>query len=208
MKLEKQVSAGHYDFCKYVDKGRWMSFYYQILEIMSKNPQKVLEVGAGKRVVGAILEQNGIDYETVDIDPELKPDHLASVLEMPLRDNSYDVVCCFQMLEHIPYEDFPKALKEIRRVARNYAVISLPDAKTLFHYSFHIPKVGIKHFSIPKPLFKPPIHIFDGEHRWEINKAGYLLNRVISDIKAAGFKIETTYRPIENSYHRFFVLKC
>jgi len=204
----KQVSKDHYDFCEYVSKARWMSFYYQITEIMNKKPKNVLEIGAGKRVMGSIIKQFGIAYETVDIDPELEPDHLASVLCMPLKDSSFDIVCCFQMLEHIPYEDFVKALKEIRRVARSNVVISLPDAKTLFHYSFYIPKVGIKHLSIPKPRLKPPVHIFDGEHRWEINKADYPLSRVLADIQAAGFEIETTYRPIENSYHHFFVLKC
>lgn len=208
MKLAKQVSVEHYDFCKYVNKPRWMSFYYQIQEIMRRNPRNVLEIGAGKRIVGSVIEQYGIAYETVDIDPELNPDHLASVLDMPLQDGSFDIVCCFQMLEHIPYEDFSKALKEIHRVAKNYALISLPDAKQLFHYSFDIPKVGTKHISIPRPRFKPPVQMFDGEHHWEINIAGHPLTRVVSEIKAAGFVIETTYRPIENSYHRFFVLKC
>jgi len=48
---------------------------------------------------------------------------------------------------------------------------------------------------------------FNGEHYWEIGKAGYPLNRIINEIQRAGFKIEETYRIFENPYHRFFILK-
>ena len=48
---------------------------------------------------------------------------------------------------------------------------------------------------------------FDGEHYWEIGKAGYPLNKIIKDIQKTGFKIEKTYRIFENPYHRFFILK-
>lgn len=48
---------------------------------------------------------------------------------------------------------------------------------------------------------------FNGEHYWEIGKAGYPLSKITKDIEKAGFKIIKTYRIFENPYHRFFVLK-
>ena len=48
---------------------------------------------------------------------------------------------------------------------------------------------------------------FDGEHYWEIGKAGYPLNRILEDIERAGFNIIKTYRIFEHPYHRFFILK-
>ena len=48
---------------------------------------------------------------------------------------------------------------------------------------------------------------FDGEHYWEIGKAGYPLSKIIKDIQRAGFKIEKTYSVFENPYHRVFILK-
>lgn len=48
---------------------------------------------------------------------------------------------------------------------------------------------------------------FDGEHYWEIGKAGYPLSKIINDIQIAGFKIEKTHRVFEFPYHRFFILK-
>jgi len=48
---------------------------------------------------------------------------------------------------------------------------------------------------------------FDGQHYWEIGKAGYSLNKIINEIQKTGFKVEKTYRIFENPYHRFFILK-
>jgi hypothetical protein len=50
---------------------------------------------------------------------------------------------------------------------------------------------------------------FNGEHYWEIGKAGYPLSisKNIKDIQRSGFKIERTYRIFEHPYHRFFILK-
>ena len=48
---------------------------------------------------------------------------------------------------------------------------------------------------------------YTGEHYWEIGKAGYPLQKVIGEMRNAGFKIEKTYRIFENPYHRFFILK-
>jgi len=47
---------------------------------------------------------------------------------------------------------------------------------------------------------------FDGEHYWEIGKEGYPLQKVMDEMRRAGFKIEKTYRVFEHPYHRFFVL--
>ena len=50
---------------------------------------------------------------------------------------------------------------------------------------------------------KNPSHNLDGEHYWEIGKAGYSLNRIINDIQKAGFKIEKTYKVFEHPHHGF-----
>jgi len=54
---------------------------------------------------------------------------------------------------------------------------------------------------------KKTIHNFDGEHYWEIGKAGYPLSKIINEIQKVGFKVEKTYRIFENPYHKFFILK-
>lgn len=46
-----------------------------------------------------------------------------------------------------------------------------------------------------------------GERYWEIGKAGYPLDKIITDIQGTGFEIKKTYRLLENPYHRFFILE-
>ncbi len=49
-----------------------------------------------------------------------------SVVELPFPDHSFDVVGCFEVLEHLP-DDVPRqALSEMARVARHAVVLSVP----------------------------------------------------------------------------------
>ncbi|GMO50271.1 MAG: hypothetical protein Ta2G_07650 [Termitinemataceae bacterium] len=206
--LQKQVDATHYEFSKYVDKGRWCSFYHQIDEILSTKPDSVLEIGIGPGILGTILKKINCPYESIDIDKELEPDHVGSILQMPFPDKNYDTIVCFQVLEHLAYENFTIALNELFRVARKCIILSLPDAGPVI--SIHIPKIcGRKLF--PRPFVKQKEHEFDGEHYWEINKKGYGISRIKANIddlaKKNSFLLEKNYRVWENPYHHFFVLK-
>jgi predicted SAM-dependent methyltransferase len=183
-----------------------MSFYYQAEEILKRKPDKVLEIGAGGRITASIVKNFVSEYHIADIDPELSPDFLASVIDLPVADNSYDLVACFEVLEHLPYENFTKGLSEIRRATRKYAIISLPNARLRYPFSIFIPTKGPFNFSVPKPVLKREQHVFDGQHYWEIEIAGFPLKRIKKDIIEAGFTIENSYRVPELPYHHFFCL--
>jgi hypothetical protein len=111
-----------------------------------------------------------------------------------------------KMLEHLPYEAALQAFGEMVRVRRSHVIISLPDARPVWRYQIHIPKLGPCDFFIPRPLFKAAAHEFDGEHYWELNKRGYALSRVIADF-SKHMRLVNTYRVFENPYHRFFVFE-
>ncbi|ABB24715.1 class I SAM-dependent methyltransferase [Pelodictyon luteolum] len=206
--MNKQVDAAHYDWSKYVHKKRWLSIWHQLDEVLAHNPETVLELGPGPGVFKALAETFGVNIKTLDIDPELNPDYIGSVLAMPFEDESYSVVCAFQMLEHLPYESSLIAFSEMVRVARNNVVISLPDASPVYRLWFHVPRWGEFTYHIPYFWRSPQPHVFDGEHYWEINKKDYALSRILEDfsvIVGSKFSIEKTYRVQENPYHRFFV---
>jgi hypothetical protein len=205
--VKPQVEPCHYYNESYDSKGRFASYWHQINEIITKKPKTVLEVGIGNKLVSNYLRIRGINVITLDIDPRLRPDVAGSVLSMPFTDNSFEVVACYEVLEHLPYADFPKALSEIHRVTSRYAILSLPDSTRAYRLDIQIPKVGELKRLIQLPRLKPPVHEFDGEHYWEIGKAGYPLWKIIIEIKNAKFKIEKTYRVFEMPYHRFFVLE-
>lgn len=203
----KQVDRSHYDFQRYVGKDRWASLWHQLDEVMRLAPARVLEIGPGPGLFKAVAARLGVVVETLDLDPELRPDHVASATEMPFADASFDVVCAFQMLEHLPYERSLAAFREMLRVARTHVVISLPDARVMWRYAFHLPRRGVVQVLLPKPALGLREHRFDGEHHWEINKRGYALARVVADLTQAGGALEKTYRVPELPYHRFFVFR-
>jgi len=205
--MKPQVEPNHYFNESYDSKGRFISYWHQIHEIVRVRPKRVLEIGIGNRFVSKYLKERRVNILTLDIDKKLNPDIVGSVLDVPFPDNLFEVVACYELLEHLQYENFYKALSEIFRVSRSYAILSLPDASKVYRLYIQIPKLGIFKRLISLPSFKKPINNFNGEHYWEIGKDGYSLYRIIKDIESVGFKIEKTYRIFENPYHRFFILK-
>lgn len=204
----KQVDKSHYRFSRYTSKPRWASMWHQVDEVLNAGARHVLEIGPGPGIFKASMAAFGVKVETVDIDPELGPDHLCPVTDMPFGDASYDAVCAFQMLEHLPFESSLQAFSEMARVSRKHVIISLPDAHKLWRYLVTVPKRGEFQFTIPRPSFKPKTHEFNGEHYWEINKAGYPVERVIDEFSRAGSVIlRKNYRVPEFTYHRFLVFE-
>lgn len=206
MKREKQVDKSHYEFQRYMQKPRWNSLWHQLDEIIKLQPERVLEIGPGPGIFKATASAFGLNIETLDIDPELKPDHVASATEMPFTDGSYDVVCAFQMLEHLPYEKSLRVFKEMVRVARNNVVISLPDAQSTWCYALYIPKVGVKNIMIQDRIRPLKEHKFNGEHYWEINRKNFPVSRIADDFSEYA-KLIKSYRVFENAYHRFFLFE-
>lgn len=193
---------------KYDSKRRFASYWHQIAEVLALEPDRVLEIGIGTQFVSKYLAALDILVITVDINASSNPDHVMSVTHLTLPENSFPVVLACEILEHISYDDFVKALQQLHRVSSGYVVTSLPDATHASPIQFSIPGIGKYKWMITLPYMFPKTHTItkDG-HQWEIGKKGYPLSRICSDITSAHFQIEKTYRVFENPYHRFFILK-
>lgn len=201
-----QVNKDHYYSFDYDSKERWTSYWYQIKEVLRFEPKTVLEIGVGNKTVSDYLNKMGIKVTTVDIDKKLKPDIVASVLDLPFNKNNFDVILCAEVLEHLPFKHFKKSLSEIKQVCKISTILTLP------HFSVTNLYFGVKLIPfVPKKEFAHKIdfpikHNFLGEHFWEIGKKGYELKRVKEDIMSVGFKIEKSFYPRENPRHHFFIL--
>ena len=206
-KMNPQVDPDHYSFMLYDTKARFISYWYQINEIIKLNPNKVLEIGVGNGFVSKYLKDKGVNVTTLDIDERLNPDVVGNILDMPFSKNHFDVVSCCEILEHLPYENFKIALSEIFRINKIYTILSLPDVSRFYRFYVQIPNRGTFKKIITLPRLKNPIHRFDGEHYWEIGKEKYSLRKIINDIQKINFKIEKIFRLFENPDHRFFILK-
>lgn len=202
--IHERAGMGYFDV-EYDSKARFASYWHQISEIISLSPANVLEIGIGNRVVSNYLRSRGCEVTTLDIREELSPDIVASVLDMPIDDGAFDVVACYEVLEHLEYGCFGKALREMRRVCARKTVISLPDQGGALRALLKVPFVREKRLMIPYPRLRPPA--LEAYHKWEIGRKGYPLRRVVSDMESARFALERTYRVFENPVHRFFVLK-
>lgn len=87
-------------------------------------PLRILNVGAATGATSQWLEQFGevtsLEFEQECIDFVKEKIGLefiqGSILELPFDDNSYDLICCFDVIEHV--DDDVLAAKELQRVCK------------------------------------------------------------------------------------------
>ncbi|MCK5591482.1 MAG: class I SAM-dependent methyltransferase [Candidatus Pacebacteria bacterium] len=205
-KREKQVPTELYNsFLKYSNYERWVSYYYQTKEILSGDFVSMLEIGVGNKILKLMIEnQSSLHYQSMDIDSSLRPNIVGSVTSIPLKDKSVDLVCAFQILEHLSFEEFERSLSEMARVSKRKVFISLPHFGPPIKIKFKIPFLKEVVFAYKIPY--PQKHKFNGHHYWEIGKKGYSLKMIRAVIEKYFF-IEKEYIPFDNQYHHFFILK-
>jgi hypothetical protein len=195
--------SSKYSFGKYIYPSRWMDYWYQIKEILNLQPDNILEVGIGSKLVSDYFRSKKINVITVDINKDLNPDVIGSVTDIPLKEE-FDVVLCAEVLEHLPFEDFEKGLKELGRLSKKYVVLSLPHFGPMIKLSIKIP--FIREIKIAIKINFPVRHKFDGEHYWEIGKKGYSSSKIRQILKKY-FRIKKEFIPYECHYHRFYILE-
>ncbi|MDD3818399.1 MAG: class I SAM-dependent methyltransferase [Actinomycetota bacterium] len=195
-----QIDTNNYFKSDYDTKERFISYWYQINEIISLKPASILEIGVGNSFVSNYLKKKGFEVTTLDIEPGLKPDIVGSVLSIPFSPNSFDVVACYEVLEHLPYKNFSKALAEIYRVCKNYAIISLPDRRRVYRFNLQIPRLG----EVKKLIPLPGVRKIHDQHYWEIG-GEIKFSMILSEINRRGFIIKKNYRIFEHPYHRFII---
>ena len=203
-----QIDNPDYMTMEYLSRERWISFWYQIMEVNKTSSKKILEVGPGPGIVSEILNRMSVNITTLDIDPKLNPNVCADVTALPFADNSFDIVLAAEILEHIPFSEVPKALRELSRVSGKSIVITLP------HFSHFAPSIALKLFPyVPRfskvfPISLPVKHKFDGQHYWEIGKSGYSLSRIKQMLtNSTDMKLVKDYLIEENPFHHIFILR-
>jgi SAM-dependent methyltransferase len=89
---------------------------------------RVLDAGCGE---GVLVEQYAGRLAIEGLDPNYAAPHVrqGSLTALPYPDGSFDRVLCLDVLEHLAYEDQPRALAEIRRVLcpGGEALVSVPN---------------------------------------------------------------------------------
>lgn len=108
------------------------------IELIPSDVRTILDVGCGN---GAFLNSLPDVYEAVGLDSsrealkyvKTKAVH-DDIAELPFKLVSFDLVTCFEVLEHLPSTIFEKALSELERVSKKYIMISVPNEEDLDYH--------------------------------------------------------------------------
>lgn len=114
------------------------NFKHLLLERTKEmHPDSILDVGAGEGFILEMFRKNnvakkleGLEYmdDAIDIGKKMHPKIIikkGTIYELPYKANSFDVVLCSEVLEHL--EDPNKALSELKRVTKKYLILSVPN---------------------------------------------------------------------------------
>lgn len=108
---------------------------------VSKVPSEansLIDVGCGNGVFLAYLSQARPDLKLTGVDRSsealkyVKVDKFqADIQKLPFEDNSFDVVTCLEVLEHIPVPFYQDAISELYRISNKHLIISVPYNENL-----------------------------------------------------------------------------
>lgn len=205
-KLETNVPYNYYwTTCN--DTKQFIAFSNQLNEIYATNPKTVLEIGCGNKLIKNHLESIGIKTICCDINKNLKPDVVGDIRKLPFKDSSFDTVVAFEVLEHIPFDDFEKALQELKRTSKKHVIISIPIRTVGIEFYMWLPKIHDIYFYIDLPFPLRSKKVIDKEfHYWEVNRIGYNRKK-INNIISKYFKIINSYRLKLDKFHLFYKLE-
>lgn len=87
---------------------------------------KVLHIAPEQCFLDIFRKQKNLDYTTSDLESPIA-DVKADICDLPFADNSYDVIFCNHVLEHIP--DDKKAIQELYRVLKKggFGIFQIPQ---------------------------------------------------------------------------------
>lgn len=132
-----------------LERHRQMWLYLQNeTDFFSKN-YKVLHIAPEQEFLRKFRKMKNLDYTSADLSSPIV-DVKANILDLPFADESFDVLFCNHVLEHI--EDDAKAMGELYRVMKKggWGIFQVPMKnmleKTYEDFTINDPKERQKHF--------------------------------------------------------------
>ncbi|RZM82613.1 class I SAM-dependent methyltransferase [Leptolyngbya iicbica] len=228
-----EISDGLYDtifrqayfHAHYMQQGNFLSVWHQlkkVLELPKSRVSEILEVGKGIGLLEALLECYDYTVTTLDVEARYQPDVIGDILSLPWPDKTFDCVCCFEVLEHLPSFKTLSALKELTRVSRRYVYISLPCQRSSLHFNFSLRfrERGLRRFPINFNFFSsfPSFPLQDqneaellkrtdkhGPHYWEVGRKSYPKQKIKRLVSQAGLDVIEDFHNPHHPYHWFLL---
>ncbi|KZE79911.1 class I SAM-dependent methyltransferase [Myroides marinus] len=98
-----------------LERHRLLWLYLQRETDFFSSPKKVLHFAPEQAFYKRFKKQPNLDYTTTDLESPLA-DVKADICNLPFEDNSFDMILCNHVLEHIP--DDTKAMQELYRILK------------------------------------------------------------------------------------------
>lgn len=111
--------------CLALERHRIMWLYLKNKTDFFTAQSKVLHIAPEQCFLDRFKKQENLEYHTADLVSPIA-DYKCDVQNLPFDNNSYDVVICNHVLEHVP--DDKKAMQEILRVLKpgGYSILQIP----------------------------------------------------------------------------------
>lgn len=132
-----------------LERHRLLWLYLQNETDFFKKPLKVLHMAPEQCFLSLFKKMKNLDYTTADLYSPIV-DVKADILDLPFKDEEFDLVLCNHVLEHI--EDDAKAMSELYRVIKpgGFGIFQIPQNieldKTYEDPSITSPEERAKHF--------------------------------------------------------------
>lgn len=127
------------------------AFIQQVMKDLAsrytKDTMDVLDIGTAGNLKGendVWFGDRAKSYKTLDKLPELHPDIVADITEMPqVPSNSFDIVICSQTIEHVKPQLAKDAVIEMHRILRPGGLLILDSPGRMVEYH---PEPGFDHY--------------------------------------------------------------
>lgn len=108
----------------------------ETLSIIPQDIYSILDVGCGDgRITNRLISQYGrvvgLESSREALRYVKTEKILGSIDFLPFPDRSFDLVLCCEILEHLLFKVYPKALEEIERVSTKYIIVTVPNNENL-----------------------------------------------------------------------------
>ena len=159
-----------------LERHRLMWLYLKKETDFFSGKYKVLHMAPEQCFISIFKKMKNLEYVTADLYSPIV-DVKANILDLPFEDNSFDIVFCNHVLEHI--EDDNKAMSELYRVMKTggMGIFQIPQdvarAKTYEDFSITKPEDRKSHFGQYDHVRIYGLDYFD-----RLRKAGFNVNEI------------------------------
>ena len=209
-------NRNHYYSPEYMRPERLQAYIDQVRTIRSfTDPDdKILEIGIGNGYLSNVLK-NYYCYSvtTLDVNQDLQPDLCADITASDFRlAEKYDIGLCFEVLEHLNWQDLSLAISNLTRHIRKFLLVSVPDTNFFVQSKLNVLwlKLTPLNLTLTIPRFLNNKQTIGKGHQWEIGiyqgDDRVTHRKLISDIFGST-NVVSDYRGREFPGHHFFIIK-